>query len=433
MIGYQLRISLRSLRRNPILTALIITGIALGVGVASSFNTVHRLVSAHPIPEKRDTLFQVFVDIWPHPFFAERPEEPPTQISYRDMVALMQSKIPTYQNGSFRAYVFIHPPGKEIRPYKANVRSCFADFFPMFNVPFVYGSGWSRDADLAGEQVVVLNQESNQRIFGGQNSVGKSIRIVDREFRVVGVVDWRRTPKFYDTTNGAFSPPEAFFIPLNTAAAMEIRSSGNQSNAHAFGPTYQDLLSSETIWIQMWVQLDTLEQQEAYRDFLRSYGSQQKRVGRAPRAEYSRILSVTEWLEHEHVVSDRIVTLRLISFLFLIVCSLNLVGILLGKFLARSPEIGVRRALGASKLAIFSQHILECQVVALVGGALGIFISYGALAVINRWLGQFLEYRLDSQLAVSAVLFALVAGLIAGVYPAWRICSIPAAVHLKEQ
>ena len=76
----------------------------------------------------------------------------------------------------------------------------------------------------------------------------------------------------------------------------------------------------------------------------------------------------------------------IVSLLFLAVCAVNLVGLLLGKFLARAGEVGVRRALGASRADIFLQHVVECELVALVGGAIGLLLSLGALAAMNAWL-----------------------------------------------
>ena len=58
----------------------------------------------------------------------------------------------------------------------------------------------------------------------------------------------------------------------------------------------------------------------------------------------------------------------IIALLFLLVCSVNLIGILLGKFLARAPEVGVRRALGASRRWVFVQHLLECELIGVIAG-----------------------------------------------------------------
>jgi putative ABC transport system permease protein len=126
-----------------------------------------------------------------------------------------------------------------------------------------------------------------------------------------------------------------------------------------------------------------------------------------------------------------------VSILFLVVAALNLVGLFLGKFLARAPVVGVRRALGASRASIFFEHLIECELVGLIGGAIGLLLSLGVLAFFNRVYDPMLQmdgfFQLDAAMIAAAVLLSLVAGAIAGIYPAWRICSIPPARHLKNQ
>ena len=95
-----------------------------------------------------------------------------------------------------------------------------ADFFAMFDVPFLYGSGWRPAADAAAEPVVVLSKQENETLFGGANSVGRTIRLNDVEFRIVGVLDdWFPHPKFYDLTGDAFGAPEDTFIPFGWTEA----------------------------------------------------------------------------------------------------------------------------------------------------------------------------------------------------------------------
>ena len=72
----------------------------------------------------------------------------------------MESDIPTYQGGAFKGSLTVQPESETEKPYREIVRMCFADFFPMFDVPFRYGSGWDKRADEGPEQVVVLGHEN---------------------------------------------------------------------------------------------------------------------------------------------------------------------------------------------------------------------------------------------------------------------------------
>ena len=122
-----------------------------------------------------------------------------------------------------------------------------------------------------------------------------------------------------------------------------------------------------------------------------------------------------------------------ISLLFLLVCAVNLIGILLGKFLARAPEVGVRRALGASRSSVFLQHIVECQLIGVIGGLFGLGLSALVLRLINRLLDNSGQFGLDLPMVAAGIGLSLVAGLVAGLYPAWRVCRVAPAIHLKLQ
>jgi putative ABC transport system permease protein len=309
----------------------------------------------------------------------------------------------------------------------------------MFDVPFKYGSGWDRAADLGPEPVVVLGEEMNDKLFGGQDSVGRSVRIEDRTFRVVGVLDtWRPSVKFYDITQQAVQPPEQVFLPFAWMRPMQIRTSGNSDGwKSAPVPGFEGLLVSEAAWIQMWVELPDENARARYVDFLKAYATEQKTHGRFARPLRVEVTPLLEWLSEQEVTPKELTVMLVVSLLFLAVCALNLMGLLLAKFLARAPEIGVRRALGASRKQVFVQHVVECELVGLLGGVLGVVLSLGAVAVANGWLKTMVNrgdlVRFDVNMAAFAFGLSLLAGLLAGVYPAWRVCRIPPAVHLKLQ
>jgi putative ABC transport system permease protein len=145
-----------------------------------------------------------------------------------------------------------------------------------------------------------------------------------------------------------------------------------------------------------------------------------------------------DMLEQFGFVPKTVKAMSFVSLLFLIVCSLNLVGLLLGKFLARVPEVSVRRALGASKVQVFWQHVVECEVIGVIGGAIGMLLSVAMLSVIAKVLQQangnsISGVSLDLEMVGVSIFLSLVAGLMAGIYPAWRICSVAPAMQLKLQ
>ena len=134
------------------------------------------------------------------------------------------------------------------------------------------------------------------------------------------------------------------------------------------------------MWIQYWVQLDTPEKAAAYRQYLTNYSDQQRAAGRFERPTNVRLRNVMEWLDYSKVVPGDVRLQVWLAFGFLLVCLLNTVGLLLAKFLRRCGEIGVRRALGASRRAIFAQCLIEAGTVGLAGGVLGL-----GLAMLGLW------------------------------------------------
>ncbi len=436
MLFYNLRLGWISLRRTPVLSLLTVGAIGLGIAVATTFVTMVYLFSSDPIPHKSDDLYTIRLDAWDpdRPWNDSRPEGPPDQLTYRDAVALMESDIPTHHSAMYKSFLFVHPEGPEKRPYRARVRLCFRDFFPMFDLPFAAGGPWPREADRAAEAVVVLDAATNQRLFGGQDSVGRKLRIDQRTFTVVGVLEpWRPFVKFYDITVGVSGPPEEIFIPFRLSREMEIDTAGNTYGWGAGYRTFAEKLESESTWIQFWAELRSPDQIAAYQQFLDAYAHAQRRLGRFQRPINNWIQPLMAWLDEDGgVVPPESRSLMLISLLFLSVCSINLIGLLLSKFLARAPEIGVRRALGASRRAVFLQHLVECLLIGGLGGMLGVALGAGGLALINRMFED-LRLYLDLPMVLTAILLALISGMLAGVYPAWRIGSIAPADHLKLQ
>jgi putative ABC transport system permease protein len=118
------------------------------------------------------------------------------------------------------------------------------------------------------------------------------------------------------------------------------------------------------------------------------------------------------------------------------------VGLLLAKFLNGASIAGVRRALGASRRALFTQHMVEVGVIAAAGALLGLGLGALGLSGIRALYAMNSEFdrggyqslaHIDTTSIGTAVLLAIVATFAAGLYPAWRIGRIQPAVYLKNQ
>jgi putative ABC transport system permease protein len=326
-------------------------------------------------------------------------------------------------------------PGQEgLPPYLAGARYTSADFFPMFDTPMLYGNGWSAEQDQARARVAVLSKATNDRVFGGANSVGQQLRIDQADFTVVGVVDdWRPTPRFYDMYSDRYGELEEVFLPFTTSRDLEMGRSGSMD---CWGDSEGDSTqpNAPCTWIQYWVELESPAAAGAYRDYLMNYSDQQRAAGRYERPSNVRLRNVMELLEHNRVVPNDVVMQLWLGFGFLLVCLLNTVGLLLAKFLRRSGEIGVRRALGASRSEIFKQCLVEAGTIGLAGGVIGLGLSLLGLWAVRQQPASYAELaQLDPAMLLLTFLLAIAASVLAGLLPAWRAMQVAPALQLKSQ
>jgi len=442
MFDYDLKLALRSLRRHIGLSMLMVLAVALGIAVCTITFTVYHAMSTNPIAWKNDRLYAVTIDSWDpeKPADDEQPEMPPEQLTYRDAIALHAADIPERSLVMFKSERVLNPQQPGRTPFYTLVRVTHGDFFPMFETPFLYGSGWDREADAGPEPVIVLSRETNEKAFGGENSVGRTVRLGDNEFRIVGVLDrWEPAPKFYDLNNGSFQEAEDVFIPFMWGETLQLPAVGNTNcwkseQIESFG----DFLNSECVWVQMWAELPDRDTRERYQAFVDNYVRGQKAGGRLPRPLNNRLFNVDEWLDFYKVVKKDNRVLIGIALLFLAVCLVNIIGLLLAKFLNGAALTGLRRALGASRKDVIRQHLTEVVLVGLAGGVLGLLFAVAGLAGIRAIYGDTYDRyeqltRIDPVVVLVTLGLSLLAGLIAGVYPAWRIGHTSPAVYLKTQ
>jgi putative ABC transport system permease protein len=406
---------------------------------------MYRAMSGNPIWWKNDVLYAVTMDFWDpqEPAWDDKPELPPQQLTYRDAMAVYASDIPKHKVLMHKAVGIISVYGQQVKPERVTTRVTTKDFFAAFDVPFQYGGTWTDAADAGPEPVMVISRKLNEKLFNGENSVGKRVRWNDNEFRIIGVREhWNPLPSFYDVNNGSLEESEDVYLPFGWSVALELDSAGN---TNGWKPedikTYDQFLNSEVIWIQMWVELPDEAARDRFQAFIDNYAQEQKRAGRYQRPLNNRLTQVDQWLKDQDVVSNDNRLLVGLAFAFLAVCLSNTIGLLLAKFLNSASITGVRRALGASRRQIFMQHLVEVGVISSIGAVLGLALG-GLLLLGLKALYTFdptdgggtqAIAHVDVGSVVTALALAFFATIAAGLYPAWRIGRIPPASYLKAQ
>jgi putative ABC transport system permease protein len=422
MFAYYLQLGLHSLRRNLVLTLLMVLGIGLGIAATMTSLTVFYLMGSDPIPWKSDKLHYVQLDNWDPNQGYDDDGNPPDQLTYRDAAALMEAGRADRQATMYKIAAPIQPENPEVKPYLAIGRATYGDFFTLFEPPFSYGSGWDHAQDAQHARVIVLSKDTNEKLFGGQNSVGKHVSMNAVDYSIVGVLgEWQPRVKFYDLTNGTLDNLEEFYTPYTTAIELKMGSAGNNNCWDNSASGWEGYLQSECVWQQFWVQLD-------------NYVAEQKKLGRFKRPMNNRLPNVTEWTANQKVVPRDVEVQVGLSFAFLLVCLINTVGLLLAKFMRKSGEIGLRRALGASKPQLFAQHVIESGVIGISGGMIGLIFTLAGLWLVRVLYEGFGNVaRLDWTMVLTTVGLSILAAVLAGLYPTWRACQIAPAAQLKTQ
>lgn len=435
MFTYYLKLALLALKRTPVLSALMVLAIALGLATAMTAFTVLYRLSNNPIPHKSDVLYAVQLDNWsPDSPFDDENNLPPNQLTHGDSERLLADAKGLRQAAMRRSSVSIVPSDPDVRPRIATARATGGDFFAMFDAPFLHGGPWTKEDEQKELRVTVITRELAERVFKRTDVVGQRIRYGDEDFSIVGVLDsWRVNPLFYDITTDTLNDPEDVYVPFAVAAAkkMDIDGSINCWQPPA-AEGFAGLIASDCVMTQYWVELPDAAAREAYLDYLAAYVAEQRKSGRFARPDNQRVTPVMEWLAQNRVVPDDSRIFAGIGVAFLLVCLLNAAGLLLAKFLRKSGEIGLRRALGAKRGAIFAQHLTESGLIGFLGAIGGLALTLGGLAMVRVLMPRFDEVAtLDAPLFGLLLLVSVLGAVAAGAYPAWRACRIAPASQLK--
>lgn len=440
MFGYYLDLARRSLAHNKVLTGLMVLAIAVGMGASMTTVTVMHLLSRDPLPGTSNTLFFAQVDGEP-PLSPGHHREPPDMLDYQSAVDLWNAHKADRQALIVDSPIKILAPDVRQPPLMGVLLSTTSDFFSMFDVPFQYGGPWAAEDDQRRGRVAIISADLNDKLYGGVNSVGRTLRVRGADVRIVGVLKpWRPSPKFYYVVGGRFShgqtadyygKPEDVFTPFFTG--LEIND-GNFSQFNCWDPpkVTGHLVGAGCVWIGLWVQLQSPAKMAAYRAFLADYAAQQKAFGRIGYADNTRLRDLMDWLDFNEVVPSDVRLQTWLALSFLVICLCNTVGLLLVKFLRRSGEIGIRRALGASRRQIFVQCLVEAGLIGLLGGIGGWLLTLAGLYLVRRQPVAYADLaHLDLAMFGLTFLIALLVSVLAGTLPAMRASRIAPALQLK--
>jgi predicted permease len=294
------------------------------------------------------------------------------------------------------------------RPEQIKAVRITADMLPLLGVPPLLGRGFLAQEDKPGsERVVVIGYGFWQMRFAGDSgAVGKTIRLDGEQYRIIGVMPqgFQFTPFWADDA--------VLAAPLILAPKREDRAG---SSLRAFARLAPGV---------------TLEHARADLRGIAArlegrYTGTNQNVTATPLRE-----EVTG-----NVRSPLMILLGAVALVLLIACA-NVAHLQLVRATARTREMALRAALGASRTRVIQQSLVETVLVAVIGGILGMVVAAGGvqlfIALAPASIPRLDEIGIDATVLVFAVLVTLVAGLACGAMPAAKAASLPSHEVLKD-
>ncbi len=413
---------LRGLWRERVFSILIVLIVSIGVAATTSMMVLLRTLGADPLPESSGRIVHPQLE----PSVAGRPADPghlPDTLTWTDAQNLLHAPAGKRKAIILEGQVTIQPASGASHAYFAKAIFTQGDFFPMFHAPFASGAAWSHAADEQGDRVVVLSKKMALQAFGTVQAIGRLFTISDHVYRVVGILDaWHPSPRFYDLANGPFADQEDVYLPLRTAVDNAIEPTTSPECWGEAMPDLSNLDSAPCTWVDLWVELGATEPREGYLRFLTNYSEQQRAVGRFYRAPHAALPDIREWLDQHNVVPGIAKLQALIAYSFLGICIFNAAALLLIMLLRRRKELGLRRALGATRKRLITDLVMEHSGLAIASAVGGCLAAWACIRLLRtRPEAYYAVIHADPWMVFVGVSTAIVSIMLATLLPAWHV------------
>lgn len=426
MLAYYLRLALTGLRRTPWLAALMVLSLAVGVAASMTTITLRHALSLDPIPDASARLFNL--------------RDPASSLrgrvfSYADAMTLARldgARIQSVLSGTGVTTAVAAAGRHRVLRGGLGIRYATASFFSVFEVPLRQGRVWSSEEERAAAPVAVLDEGMAHYLFGSASAVGRQIRLDDVAYTVIGVTaPWNPQPRYYDLDGvaGAFGGGgDGVFVPLTAMryAPDDLMVSRVCPVDQASLARPSGLMDSRCQWLSVWYLAATRKEAKGFSDEL---PASLARILPVDEARRLRLLDVQQLLAKAGVVPSSVRVYAWLGLAFLALCLLNAAGMQLSRVLRTASQVGIRRALGASRAQIVGQHLCDGLLIGSIGGTLGAGLTFAALAAVRRLPDVYYAdlARMDGTMLLAMLGLVLANGALVGVVPAWLASRIDPA------
>ena len=354
-LSQDFRYALRMMRKNPGFTLMAVAMLGLGIGLnTSTFSTVSGLLLNPPPVTDPDRVMMVVTTNRAHGWDQ-------SLVSAPDFKAWREQSHSFAEMAAAEAYQSATLTGREM-PEQVSTMRVTANFFSLLGVSPLQGRTFVPGEDGTGQDhVVVLSHELWQQRFAADPSIiGRKVTIGDEPYEVVGVMP---------ATFQLITFPSQLWMPL-AFTQEQLQPDARKSRVlHVFARLRQDIdLKTAKAEIAALAARSASNSPDANKDWSTNVESLQ---------EFS--------IRDLGVRAGVVVMMIAVSFILLLAC-VNLSNLLLTKVTARSREMAIRMAIGASRWRLVRQLLVESFMTSLLGGALGLLLSFEGIHVLRVML-----------------------------------------------
>lgn len=242
------------------------------------------------------------------------------------------------------------------------------------------------------KKVCIIGSEIKERLFKKIDPINKTMKIGWHKFTVVGVMEKQGSAGFFGGPNF----DSQIFIPISTFEKF-------------FGSTNRNY----TIAVKA-------PSQESMDDFEYDLIGEMRKIRKQkPTEENNFALNTMDTLidAYNNVMGIVVLVGLLITGMSLFVGGIGVMNIMFVSVTERTREIGIRKAIGAKKRSILTQFLFESSTICMIGGILGVLLSFGVAALINEYV---LPASISLPIVIVALLISVLTGVVAGFIPAYR-------------
>lgn len=425
-----IRYGVRALIKRPAFTIVVVITLALGIGANTAIFTLVNAVLMKSLPISKPEELVLFSGARGEGTSRGDPPVGEWELFSYDAYQYMRNhnesfqEIAAFRSGESRLSVTL-PGAATVQRSQGQLVS--GNYFSLLGVPAMLGRTFTPDDDKVGGQgtVVVSNRYWQQQLGSDHSIIGKNIQINNNSFTVIGV-----TPtEFFGVR--VRRPPD-FWIPIAFQPQIEMRSSSLEDKRVFWlslmgrlkpGVDMNSAQANSNLILRQFLTEDAGSQlsDERKRDIEKTH---------LALADGSRGISGLRFIYSKPLQ----MLMAIVAMVLLIACA-NVGSLFLSRAAGRKAEMSLRLALGASRVRIIRQLLVESLLLSLAGGVGGVLLAMWGVRILVGLVSREspLDTRPDLWVMGFTAAISIASGLVFGLIPAIRASRTDLAISMKEK